>query len=126
MTTDAGFTEVLPVPPDIQDLLFREARTANSFSTEPVSEEQLQAVYDLVKWAPTSMNTQPLRALVVRSPAGKERLLPQLAEGNRAKTGSAPVTVVLAADVDFHENLPKVFPHLPGAREMFTEDAGAR
>src|SRR3954471_16792960 len=110
MTTFAEQTEGLQVPADVQNLLFREARTANSFSDEPVTEEQLQAIYDLVKWAPTSMNTQPLRALVVRTPEGRQRLLPHLAEGNRAKTATAPVTVVLAADTDFHENLPKTLP----------------
>ncbi|MFC4002407.1 malonic semialdehyde reductase [Prauserella oleivorans] len=115
--------DVLLVPADVQDLLFREARTANTFSPEPVSDAQLRAIYDLVKWAPTSMNTQPLRALVVRTQEGRRRLLPHLAEGNRAKTESAPVTVVLAADLDFHENLPTVFPHAPNAKDNFTDEA---
>lgn len=66
-----------------------------------------------------------LRALVIRSDEGKARLLPHMAEGNRAKTGTAPVTVVLAADPDFHENLPKTFPHKPDAKDLFG-DAGAR
>ncbi|TVT21428.1 malonic semialdehyde reductase, partial [Amycolatopsis rhizosphaerae] len=124
MTSTASLADALEVPREIQDLLFREARTANSFSDEPVSDEQLQAIYDLIKWAPTSMNTQPLRALVIRTPEGKERLLPHMAEGNRAKTASAPVTVVLAADTDFHENLPKTFPHKPDAKEMFSDEQG--
>lgn len=115
----------LLLPSDVQDLLFREARTANTFSPEPVSDEQLQAIYDLVKWAPTSMNTQPLRALVVRTEDGKRRLSQHLAEGNRAKSESAPVTVVLAADTEFHENLPKTFPQRPEAKELFA-DAGTR
>ncbi|KAA9149744.1 malonic semialdehyde reductase [Amycolatopsis acidicola] len=126
MTSTASQADALPVPADVQDLLFREARTANSFSDEPVSDEQLQAIYDLVKWAPTSMNTQPLRALVVRTPEGKERLLPHMSEGNRAKTASAPVTVVLAADTDFHENLPKTFPHKPDAKDMFAGSETSR
>jgi 3-hydroxypropanoate dehydrogenase len=124
MTSTAA--ETLQVPQDVQDLLFREARTANTFSDEPVSDEQIQAVYDLVKWAPTSMNTQPLRALVVRTPEGKERLLPHMSEGNRAKTATAPVTVVLAADTDFHEQLPKTFPHKPDAKDLFSGDEAAR
>ena len=118
--------DALQVPQDVQDLLFREARTANSFSDEPVSDEQIQAIYDLVKWAPTSMNTQPLRALVVRTPEGKERLLRHMSEGNRAQTASAPVTVVLAADTDFHEKLPKTFPHKPDAKDMFSGSEEAR
>lgn len=116
----------LQLPGDVQDLLFREARTANTFSDEPVGDDQVRAIYDLVKWAPTSMNTQPLRALVIRSGEGKDRLLPHMSEGNRAKTGAAPVTVVLAADPDFHENLPKTFPHKPDAKDLFSGDAGAR
>ncbi|MFD4248653.1 malonic semialdehyde reductase [Amycolatopsis thermoflava] len=124
MTSTASLADALHVPQDVQDLLFREARTANSFSDEPVSEEQIQAIYDLVKWAPTSMNTQPLRALVIRTEEGKQRLLPHMSEGNRAKTASAPVTVVLAADTDFHENLPKTFPHKPDAKELFADETG--
>jgi len=124
-STTTNLAETLHVPHDIQDLLFREARTANTFADEPVTEEQIQAIYDLVKWAPTSMNTQPLRALVVRTEEGRRRLLPHLSQGNRAKTASAPVTVILAADTDFHENLPKTFPHKPDAKDLFA-DASAR
>jgi 3-hydroxypropanoate dehydrogenase len=117
-------TAGLVLPGDVQDLLFREARTSNSFSAEPVTDEQVRAIYELVKWAPTSMNTQPLRALVIRTGEAKARLLPHLSEGNRAKTGSAPITVVLAADVDFHENIPQVFPHRPEAKDGFADEAG--
>jgi 3-hydroxypropanoate dehydrogenase len=124
MTTTETAADVLHVPQDVQDLLFRQARTANSFSDDPVTDEQIQAIYDLVKWAPTSMNTQPLRALVVRTPEGKERLLQHMAEGNRAKTATAPVSVVLAADTDFHENLPKTFPHRPDAKDVFSDEPG--
>ncbi|MEU3269360.1 malonic semialdehyde reductase [Saccharomonospora sp. NPDC006951] len=120
MTTTAA-DATLTIPADVQDLLFREARTANSFSDEPVTEQQVKAIYDLVKWAPTSMNIQPLRALVVRTEEGKRRLLPHIAEGNRAKTESAPLNVVLAADTDFHENMPKVFPHKPDAKNLFSD-----
>lgn len=123
MTTSAT-TQALELSGDAQDLLFRDARTANTFSSEPVTDEQLRAIYDLVKWAPTSMNNQPLRALVVRSDDGKQRLLKHMADGNRAKTEVAPVTVVLAADADFHENLPAVFPHAPGVKDLFADPDG--
>lgn len=106
-----------------QDLLFREARTANSFTDEPVTDEQLRAIYELIKWAPTSMNNQPLRVVVLRSEEAKARLLPLLAEGNRAKTAAAPAVALLAADVDFHDELPRLFPHFPGARDLFTDEA---
>jgi 3-hydroxypropanoate dehydrogenase len=87
-----------------------------------VSDEQMQAIYDLVKWAPTSMNQQPLRIVLVRTEEGRRRLVRHLAEGNRAKTISAPLVAILAADMDFHEKLPKVFPIRPGAKDFFRDD----
>ncbi|RLK62035.1 malonic semialdehyde reductase [Actinokineospora cianjurensis] len=112
---------VLELAEDAQDLLFRRARTANAFAEGAVSEEQVRAIYELVKWGPTAMNGQPLRVVLVRTPEGRERLARHLSEGNRAKTLSAPLTAVLAADTDFHENLPTVFPHLPGAKDYFVD-----
>ena len=111
--------DVLELDKTSQDLLFRGARTANSFSAEPVSDEQVAAIYDLVKYAPTSMNIQPLRVLLVRTPEARERLLGHMSEGNRAKTGSAPLTAVLAYDPEFHEHLPAQLPHFPGAQDLF-------
>ena len=109
-----------------QGLLFTNARTANTFSDEPVDDEQLAAIYDLVKWAPTSANTQPLRILFIRSPEAKERLIAQLSEGNRDKARSAPVVAVLAADTSFHEHLGKLFPHRPGMKDYFAGDDDLR
>ena len=116
----------LSLAPSGQDLLFREARTANTFSDEPVTDEQVRAIYELVKWAPTSMNQQPLRVVLVRSHEGRQRLLPHLMEGNRPKTETAPLTAILAADTQFHENLPTVFPHKSGLREMFVSNERMR
>jgi nitroreductase len=104
------------------DLLFRDARTANSFSTEPVTDAQLQTIYELTKFGPTLMNAQPLRVVAVRTADAKARLLPLMAEGNRAKTESAPVTLVLGYDVDFHEQFPTTFPHLPDAKDRFPDE----
>lgn len=109
--------EALALHAEAQDLLFREARTANTFTGEPVSEAQMSAVYDLIKWAPTAMNQQSLRILLARSPEARERLVTHMAPGNQEKTRSAPLAAVLAADLDFHEHLPVVFPHKPNARE---------
>lgn len=105
-----------------QALLFREARTANTFSNEAVSDEQLAAIYDLVKWAPTSANIQPLRILFIRSAEAKERLVSHLNEGNRAKTRNAPVVAVLAADAAFHEHLGRLFPQRPEMKDYFASD----
>jgi 3-hydroxypropanoate dehydrogenase len=104
----------LALSADAQRLLFHEARTANAFTGEPVSDAEIQAIYDLVKWAPTAANTQPLRLLVVRSAEAKARLLPLMAEGNRDKTASAPVTVILAADTRFFEHWDRLLPFRPG------------
>jgi 3-hydroxypropanoate dehydrogenase len=109
--------------PDAQDLLFREARTANRFTDASVTDEQVAAIYDLVKYGPTAMNAQPLRLLLVRE-EGRDRLLKHMSDGNRDKTASAPLVAVLAADVDFHEHLPRVFPHVPGMKDNFADPAG--
>ncbi|MFE9257720.1 malonic semialdehyde reductase [Streptomyces sp. NPDC006879] len=108
------------------DTLFRQARTANTFTDEPVTAEQLQSVYELVKYAPTAMNSQPLRMLALASGAARSRLVPLMNSGNQKKTESAPLTVVLAADTAFHHHLPTVFPHAAGAREMWEADPAGR
>jgi 3-hydroxypropanoate dehydrogenase len=120
MTT--ATTTPLVLSDDAQELLFRSARTANSFTDEPVTDEQVQAIYDLVQYGPTAMNSQPLRVVLIRSDEAKARLLPHLGEGNRAKTEAAPLVAVLAYDVDFHDNLATVFPHFPGARDVYAEE----
>jgi 3-hydroxypropanoate dehydrogenase len=111
--------DVLELDKPAQDLLFRSARTANTFSDEPVTEEQVAAIYDLVKYAPTSMNAQPLRVVLVRTPEARERLVSHMADGNKAKTSTAPLVAVLAYDPEFHEHLPTQFPHAPGVRDVF-------
>ncbi|MEU8523904.1 malonic semialdehyde reductase [Streptomyces sp. NBC_01216] len=109
-----------------QDLLFREARTANTFSEEPVTDEQVQAIYDLVKFGPTAFNQTPLRVTLVRSPEARERLVAHMAEGNRPKTAAAPLVAILSADNEFHEELPALLPHFPQAKDMFFAERPAR
>lgn len=100
-----------------------QARSANAFTDEPVTEEQVAAIYDLVKFGPTAMNTQPLRVVLVRSDDAREKLLKHMSGTNRDKTESAPLVAILAADTDFHETLPRTFPHFPGAKDLFADDA---
>ncbi|MFD9225445.1 malonic semialdehyde reductase [Streptomyces sp. NPDC060064] len=109
-----------------QDLLFREARTANTFTDEPVTEEQVQAIYDLVKFGPTAFNQSPLRVVLVRSDEARERLVTHMAEGNQPKTATAPLVAILAADNEFHEELPTLFPHFPQAKDMFFAERPVR
>lgn len=108
---------------DAQELLFRAARTANTFTDEPVSDEQVRALYDLIQWGPTSMNTQPMRVLLVQSPSARERLISHMNPGNQAKTASAPLVALLAVDVDFHEQLPRLVPYNPTAKDNFPDAA---
>ncbi|MCP5266981.1 MAG: malonic semialdehyde reductase [Burkholderiaceae bacterium] len=104
------------------DALFREARTANGWLDAEVTDAQLRQAYDLMKMAPTAANAQPARIVFLRSPSAKERLRPALSEGNLAKTMAAPVVAIVAYDTHFHEHLPRVFPHNPGAKSWFDGD----
>ncbi|WP_329413192.1 malonic semialdehyde reductase [Streptomyces sp. NBC_00704] len=116
----------LVLDPAAQDLLFREARTANTFTDEPVTDEQVQAIYDLVKYGPTAFNQTPLRITLVRSPEARERLVRHMAEGNQAKTSTAPLVAILSADNEFHEELPTLFPAFPQAKDLFFSERPAR
>lgn len=116
----------LVLDPAAQDLLFREARTANTFSSEPVTDEQIAAIYDLVKYGPTAFNQSPLRITLVRSPEARERLVKHMAEGNQPKTASAPLVAILSTDHEFHEELPQLFPHAPAIKDMFFSERPVR
>ena len=100
------------------DTIFRNARTQNSLLGE-VSDAQLRSLYELLKWGPTTMNTQPARFVFVRSKEGKEKLRPALSPGNLDKTMAAPVTAIVAFDLRFYEFLPKSFPNNPNAKGVF-------
>ena len=93
------------------DTLFRNARTQNKWFNTPVSTKQLVAVYDLMKWGPTSANCFPIRIVFVVTPAAKERLKPLVFEGNRPKVTGAPVTAIVGYDTQFYDWLPRLFPH---------------
>jgi 3-hydroxypropanoate dehydrogenase len=99
--------------------IFRNARTQNGWRDVPVSDEQLHALYDLMKWGPTSMNCSPARLLFIRSPEAKERLVSLMSPGNQEKTRQAPVTVIIGQDLAFYDRLPQLFPHRPEARDIF-------
>jgi len=111
-----------PAATSALDLAFAQARTFNKFTTQAVSDDTLRQLYDLAKWGPTSMNTQPGRFIFVRSPAAKARLAPALAAGNLDKSMAAPVTVIVAQDTQFYEHLPEQFPAM-NAKPMFEGNA---
>lgn len=104
------------------DHLFAGAQTANSFTDQPVTEDELRTIYDMVKWGPTAMNSQPLRIAWVTTPEAHDRLLPLMSPGNQAKTAQAPVVALVAVDLDFHEQLPQTFPHSPGAKDSLADE----
>ena len=104
------------------DQLFREARTHNAWLDEPVTDDDIRRIYDLMKWGPTSANASPARFVFLRSRQAKERLRPTLAPANVGKTMAAPVTVIIAYDLLFYEKLPRLFPHSLKMREHFASN----
>ena len=106
------------------DLLLRKARSYSDYKPEPVGDDVLRALYDLLKWGPTTANSQPQRILFLRSAAAKERLRPALSSSNVKKTMSAPVVALLAYDLRFFEHLPRMYSN-PQARSWYetTPDA---
>lgn len=107
------------------DQIFREARTYNGWLEKPVNDDQLRAIWDLTKMGPTSANMLPARIVWCKSDKAKERLAALALEGNRAKILSAPVTAIIGYDIDFHEELPWLFPHTD-AKSWFDGDEEGR
>jgi len=105
------------------DLLFREARSHNKFTDEPVSDEELRALYDLLRMGPTSANCSPARFLFLRTPEAKQKLAPALSSGNLEKTMAAPVTAIIGQDLAFYDQLPRLFPHADARAWFVGNDA---
>lgn len=125
--TDVAETSALGTLDDHgRKVLFTQARTANTWDGTPVADEELSAIWELAKWAPTSANTQPLRVLYVRPGEGRDRLVKHMADGNKAKTADAPAVAVLAADTRFHEHIPTVFPLKPEMKGAFDANGELR
>src|SRR5258707_3983461 len=112
-----------PIADAAMDTLFREARSYTTWQARPVTDQTLRDLDDLLKWAPTSANAAPARFAFLRSKEAKERLRPALAPLNVEKTMTAPVTAIIAYDVKFYEQLPKLFPQSPGIAKLFEGNA---
>jgi 3-hydroxypropanoate dehydrogenase len=113
------------------DALFRTARTQNKWTDRPVSDAALRSLFDLLKYAPTSVNSSPARFVFVRTPEGKAKLKEALSPGNVEKTLTAPVTVIVGYDPKFYEQLPKLFPHVDArawflGNEAFADETAQR
>tara|TARA_B100001559_G_scaffold10564_1_gene9266 strand:- start:162 stop:752 length:591 start_codon:yes stop_codon:yes gene_type:complete len=104
---------------DSKNLIFNRARTHNEWLDKDISDEILIEIYNLMKWCPTSANCSPARIIFVKSLESKDRLLPFVIESNLDKTKTAPVTAIIGYDINFHEHLPRLFPHNLDAQNWF-------
>lgn len=105
------------------DIIFRDAHTQNKWQNKPVSNAHLMALYDLMRWGPTSANCSPARIVFVTSQAAKERLKPHLSPGNQEKTMAAAAVAIIGMDLDFAEKLPTLFPNNPKMKDVFQGNA---
>jgi len=112
-----------PLPDAALDQLFRAARTYNGFLDKPVSTEQLHAIWELMKYGPTSANMLPARLIWCVSAEAKEKLASLSSGTNSEKIRKAPATVIIGMDIDFHEQLPWLFPHNPEIANYFGDRA---
>jgi 3-hydroxypropanoate dehydrogenase len=112
-----------PLDDKTLDRVFRTARTYNGFTDQPVSEQELRQLWDLLKWGPTSTNQEPLRIVWCTSTEAKEKLAGACSAQNAPKVRKAPVTAILGMDMEFYEKLPQLFPHTD-ARAWFLGNEG--
>lgn len=110
-----------PLPSESLDQLFISARTFSKWQDVDVAEHLIRDTYELMKFGATSANSSPARFVFIRSQEAKERLVPLMDEGNREKTMKAPWTVIIAHDLQFHERIPELMPHNPGAKDWFKD-----
>jgi 3-hydroxypropanoate dehydrogenase len=108
------------------DTLFREARSYNRWTSDPIPESKLRELYELLKFGPTSANCCPARFVFVSTPDAKKKLLECVAEGNHVKIQQAPVTVIVGMDEKFYEKVPYLFPHKPEVAGMFKDPAAGK
>lgn len=127
VTSEVDMRQPLPLLDEAgRALLFTGARTANSFAPTPVTDNELEGIWELAKWPPTASNTQPLRVLYVRTPQGRERLIRHMRDGNKAKTASAPAVAVLAVDTRYHEHVPRLLPFRPELKDVLADNHALR
>jgi len=104
------------------DLILRKARTQNGWLSTPVTDDQLRAIYDIMRLGPTSANSCPARIVFLRTAAAKARLIPSLSPTNVDKTKAAPVTAIIGYDTRFFELMPKLFPHRPDMKDNYANN----
>ena len=109
----------------VLDHVFRDARSYNGYTDEPVANAELEAIWDLMKWGPTSANQLPARLIWCVSDESKRKLADACSAQNQPKILNAPVSVIIGMDTNFHEHLPELFPHVD-AKAWFDGDADTR
>ncbi|QUT07880.1 malonic semialdehyde reductase [Sphingobium phenoxybenzoativorans] len=112
-----------PLPQESLDQIFLTARSFNGYLDTPVSEDQIHALWDLMKMGPTSANLLPARLVWCVSPEAKEKLAALALNTNGDKIRKAPVSVIIGMDIDFHEQGPELFPHVPNIKDWFPDPA---
>jgi 3-hydroxypropanoate dehydrogenase len=112
-----------PLPDAVLDRVLRTARSFNHYLDRPVGEDRLRAIWDLLKWGPTSANQEPLRIVWCVSQDAKDRLAAHCSDSNAAKVRAAPVTAILGMDMQFYEQLPRLFPHVDARSWFLGNDA---
>lgn len=108
------------------DTIFRTARSFNGYTDTPVTQADIEAIYDLLKMGPTSVNQQSARFVWILSQEGKDKLAGFASGSNAEKIRKAPASVIIGYDVNFHEHLAELFPHAPEARNWFPTEEGRR
>jgi len=104
------------------DTIFRQARSHNTWQDRSVSDVQIEVIYDLLRWGPTSANCSPARFVFCKSQEAKDKLADCAIEGNIAKIKTASVVAIIGYDRKFYDKIPQLFPHNPGARDWFAHD----
>lgn len=104
------------------DLMFRKARSHNTWQDKPVSDETLNTLYNLMKWGPTANNACPARIAFVKSDEAKEKLIPCLMPNNENKVRTAPAIAIIGHDLKFYEQMPKLLPFRPDANQRFIDN----
>ena len=93
-------------------LLFGEARSMNGWQDKAVSDDMLKSIYELTKMGPPSTHCCPARFKFIRSDEQKQLLKEALLPNNIDKVMTAPVIAIIGYDLDFSDNMAKLFPHM--------------
>ncbi len=124
--TETGSHDLPSSMREMLDGIFANAHTTNTFSDDAVDPTLIAQAYEDIRWAPTAMNSQPMRLTVVHTFSAKQQLGPHMKPGNRDKSLAAPLTIIAAWDPNWHDHLPYLAPHKAGAREKLDPDLAIR